>query len=201
MALIPDDPKQQKALGAIAVSLVVLYFANSLWYSGEIEAVEAEEGRVENLLSQNRTAQALAISAGRGLEERMALFERHVAELEQLIPSSEEVALVINQMDEVARDEGVIVTMTRPQAAVQGPFYAEQSYQIRVLGEYHDVGRFLSGVASLSRIITPSDVQLEPFDDPTGSMGFDAPVEVNFRIQTYLAPDRDPVTGTETPTP
>ena len=131
----------------------------------------------------------------------MALFERHVAELEQLIPSSEEVALVMNQMDEVARDVGVNVVLTRPQAVVPGPFYDQQSYQIRVLGEYHDVGRFLSGVASLPRIITPSDVQLEPFNDPTGSMGFDATVEVNFRIQTYLAPDREPVTGTETPTP
>ena len=114
MALIPDDPKQQKALGAIAVSLVVLYFANSLWYSGAIEAVEAEEGRVENLLSQNRTAQALAISAGRGLEERMALFERHVAELEQLIPGSEEVAAVVDQMTQVARDVGVTMTMLCP---------------------------------------------------------------------------------------
>ncbi len=199
MALIPDDPKQQKALGAIALSLVVLYFANSLWYSGAVEAVEVQEGRVENLLSQNRTAQALAISAGRGLEERMALFERHVAELEQLIPSSEEVAMVMDQMDQVARDAGVTVTMTRPQAAVPGPFYTQQSYQIRVLGEYHDVGRFLAGVASLPRIITPSDLQLEPFNDPTGSMGFDAPVEVNFRIQTYLAPDRPPVAATGTP--
>ena len=174
MALIPDDPKQQKALGAIAVSLVVLYFANSLWYTGEIEAVEAEEGRVENLLSQNRTAQALAISAGRGLEERMALFERHVAELEQLIPGSEEVAAVVDQMSQVARDVGVSVTIIRPEAPVPGAFYTQQTFQIRVLGEYHDVGRFLSGIASLPRIITPSDVQLEPFDDPTGSMGFDS---------------------------
>ena len=190
MALIPDDPKQQKALGAIAVSLVLLYFANSLWYSGEIESVAAEEGRVENLEAQNRTAQALAISAGRGLEERMALFERHVAELEQLIPGSEEVAAVVDQMSLVARDVGVSVTMLRPEAAVPGPFYAQQAYQIRVLGEYHDVGRFLSGIASLPRIITPSDVQLQPFNDPSGSMGFDFPVEVNFRIQTYLAPER-----------
>ena len=199
MALIPDDPKQQKALGAIAVSLVVLYFANSLWYSGAMEEVEAEEGRVENLLSQNRTAQALAISAGRGLEERMALFERHVAELEQLIPGSEEVAAVVDQMSQVARDVGVSVTIIRSEAPVPGAFYTQQTFQIRVLGEYHDVGRFLSGIASLPRIITPSDVQLEPFDDPTGSMGFDSPVEVNFRIQTYLAPDRDPVTETGTP--
>ena len=120
----------------------------------------------------------------------MALFERHVAELEQLIPSSEEVASVINQMDQVARDAGVTVQMTRPDAVQPGPFYAQQAYQIRILGEYHDVGRFLSGIASLPRIITPSDVQLQPFNDPSGSLGLDSPVEVSFRIQTYLAPDR-----------
>ncbi len=190
MALIPDDPKQQKALGAIAVSLVVLYFANSLWYSDAVETIVAEEARVENLAAQNRTAQALAISAGRGLEDRMALIERHVAELEQLIPSSEEVASVVNQMSQVARDVGVSEPSIRPDAVVQGEVYAQQAFQIRVLGEYHDVGRFLAGLASLPRIITPSDLQLVPFTDPSRSMGFDAPVEVNFRIQTYLAPDR-----------
>jgi len=190
MALIPDDPKQQKALVAIIVSILILYLANNYWYSGQIETVAAEEGRVENLEAQNRTAQALAISAGRGLEERMALFERHVAELEQLIPGSEEVAAVVDQMSQVARDVGVSVTMLRPEASVPGTFYAQQAYQIRVLGEYHDVGRFLSGIASLPRIITPSDVQLQPFNDPSGSLGFDSPVEVNFRIQTYLAPER-----------
>ena len=190
MALIPDDPKQQKALVAIIVSILILYLANNYWYSGQIETVAAEEGRVENLEAQNRTAQALAISAGRGLEERMALFERHVAELEQLIPGSEEVAAVVDQMSQVARDVGVSVTMLRPEASVPGIFYAQQAYQIRVLGEYHDVGRFLSGIASLPRIITPSDLQLEPFNDPSGSLGFDSPVEVNFRIQTYLAPER-----------
>ncbi len=190
MALLPDDPNQQKALGAIALSLVVLYFANSLWYSGATAEVEADQARVDVLVSQNRQAQALAISAGRGLEERMALYERHVAELEQLIPRSEEVAAVVDQMSQVARDVGVTVTMLRPEAPIPGTFYAQQAYGIRVLGEYHDVGKFLTGIASLPRIITPSDVQLEPFVDPTGSMGFDSPVEVNFRIQTYLAPDR-----------
>jgi len=197
MVLIPDDPKQQKALVAIVVSLVVLYAANNFWYSDAIEAVEADEGRVENLESQNRTAQAMAISAGRGLEERMALFERHVAELEQLIPGSEEVAAVIDQMSLVARDVGVSIDNIRPEAPLPGPFYDEQIYQLRVLGEYHDVGRFLTGIASLPRIITPSDVQLERFNDPSRSMGFDSPVQVTFRIRTYLAPER--VEGIPTP--
>ena len=190
MALLPDDPQQQKALGTIALSLVVLYFANSFWYSGAVELVDADEARVEVLVSQNRQAQALAISAGRGLEERMALYERHVAELEQLIPGSAEVAAVVDQMSEVARNVNVNVMDIRPEPAVPGPFYDQQVYQIRVVGEYHDVGRFLTGIASLPRIITPGDVQLAPFNDPSGSTRFDSPVEVNFRIRTYLAPER-----------
>ena len=190
MALIPDGSQHQKALGAIAVSLVILYLAHSFWYGDAMDTVEVDEARVDVLVSQNRQAQALAISAGRGLEERMALYERHVAELERLIPRSEEVAAVVDQMSEVARDAGVSVTDIRPEAAVPGPFYAKQIYQIRVVGEYHAVAMFLTGIASLPRIITPSDVTLVPFTDPTGSMGFDSPVEVNFRIQTYLAPER-----------
>ena len=191
MPLIPDDPKQQKALGAIAVALLGLYAANSFWYSDAKGAVEADEARVDVLVSQNRQAQSLAISAGRGLEERMDLYERHVAELEQLIPGSEEVAAIIDQVSQVAREVGINGPEWRPEPAVPGPFYDQRIYQLRVVGEYHDVGRFLAGIASLPRIITPSDVTLVPFVDPTGSLGFDSPVEVNFRIKTYLAPDRD----------
>ena len=191
MALLPSDPKQQQALAAIAVSLVVLYFANSFWYSGAKEGVEAEETRLENLQTQNRTAQALAISAGRDVEDKMALFERHIAQLEQLIPGSEEVAAVVDQMSVVAREVGVRVDLIRPEQPEPGPFYSRQTFQIRVLGEYHDVGEFLTRIASLPRIITPIDVQVDPFDDPTGSMGYDSPLEVTFRIQTYVVPDRE----------
>ena len=50
-----------------------------------------------------------------------------------------------------------------------------------VFGEFHDVGRFLTDIASLPRILTPMDVSVEEFVDPRGST-FDAPVVVNFRF-------------------
>jgi len=191
MALLPTDPKQQQALAAVAVSLVILYVANSFWYSDAKQEVETQEARLETIQTQNRTAQTLAISAGQGVEEKMALFERHIAQLEQLIPGSEEVAAVVDQMSVVAREVGVDVNLIRPEQAEPGLFYDKQTYQIRVLGEYHDIGEFLTRIASLPRIITPMDVQLDPYDDPTGSLGYDSPVEVTFRIQTYIAPDRE----------
>lgn len=190
MPLIPDDPKQKQALAAIAVSLVVLYFANSLWYAGAKEAVEAEEGRVENMQAQNRTAQALAIRAGQDTEDRMALYERHIAQLEQLIPESAEVAALLDQISTVERDVGVTVDMMRPEAEELGDFYTKQTFEMRVFGEFHDIARFLTRIASLSRILTPIDVSVEEFNDPRAS-SFDAPVVVNFRFQTYVLPDRE----------
>lgn len=190
MPLIPDDPKQKQALAVIAVSLVVLYFANSLWYSGATETVEAEEARVENMQAQNRTAQALAIRAGQDTEERMDLYERHIAQLEQLIPKSAEVAALLNQITTVGRDVGITVDLMRPEAEEPGDFYTRQTYQMRVFGEFHDVGRFLTRIASLSRILTPIDVSVEEFSDPRAA-SFDAPVIMNFRFQTYIVPDRE----------
>ncbi len=190
MPLIPDDPKQKQALVVVSLSLVVLYFANSFWYSGATEAVEAEEARVENMQAQNRTAQALAIRLGEDTEERMAVYERHIAQLEQLIPRSAEVAALLDQISTVERDVGVTVDMMRPEAEEPGDFYTKQTFQMRVFGEFHDLARFLTRIASLSRILTPIDVSVDPFNDPRAA-NFDAPVVVNFRFQTYVIPDRE----------
>ncbi len=190
MPLIPDDPKQKQALAVISFSLAALYFANSLWYSGATEAVEAEEARVENMQAQNRTAQALAIRAGQDTEERMALYERHIAQLEQLIPESAEVPALMDEISTVEREVGVTVDMMRPEAEEPGDFYTKQTFEMRVFGEFHDVARFLTRIASLSRILTPIDVSVEEFNDPR-ALSFDAPVVVNFRFQTYVIPDRE----------
>ncbi len=163
-----------------------------------MDAVEAEEARVENMQAQNRTAQALAIRAGQDTEERMALYERHIAQLEQLIPESAEVAALLDQISTVEREVGVTVDMMRPEAEEPGDFYTKQTFQMRVFGEFHDIGRFLTSIASLSRILTPIDVSLEGFADPRAGR-FDSPVVVNFRFQTYVVPDRNlpagPVSG------
>jgi len=191
MPLIPEDPKQKQALAVIAVSMVVLYFANSLWYTGAVETVEAEEARVENMQAQNRTAQALAIRAGQDTEERMALYERHIAQLEQLIPASSEVPALMDQISTVEREVGVTVATMRPQPEEPGEFYNRQTFEMTVYGEFHDIGRFLTRIASLSRILTPIDVSVEEFRDPRAS-NFEAPVVVNFRFQTYVVPERMP---------
>ena len=120
----------------------------------------------------------------------MALYERHIAQLEQLIPESAEVRALMEEISTVEREVGVTVDMMRPEAEEPGDFYTKQTFEMRVFGEFHDVARFLTRIASLSRILTPIDVSVEEFNDPR-ALSFDAPVVVNFRFQTYVIPDRE----------
>jgi Tfp pilus assembly protein PilO len=58
-----------------------------------------------------------------------------------------------------------------------------------VVGEYHAVGRFLAEIASLSRIVTPAQVDVQLYGQPQQFPELEAPVLANFRIETYVLPD------------
>ena len=51
----------------------------------------------------------------------------------------------------------------------------------------------MTSVASLSRIITPVDLDVAPFTGEAGAVDYDAPIEARFRIQTYVLPGPDHV--------
>jgi len=188
MALIPDDPKQRNALFIGILAAAAFYLFWSWWYSPRRTEVDEMTARLEQLESQNLRAQILATRGGTQLEERLALYERHVAQLEALIPQSEEVAALLNDVSRVARETGVENASMRPEADEAGQFYTKESYALQVYGEYHDIGRFLASIASLRRIITPVNLELSAFQGDRSGLDMEAPVTASLQIQTYILP-------------
>jgi type IV pilus assembly protein PilO len=45
---------------------------------------------------------------------------------------------------------------------VRRDFYAELPIRIRLLGTYHELGNFVSGIAALPRIVTLHDLSIAP---------------------------------------
>lgn len=201
MALVPQDPKQKNALAIALFSLAVLYLASTWWRAPRIAAIEVDEARLESVETENRRAQILAARGGQDLQERMALYERHISQLELLIPDSEEVAALLNDMALRARVLDVELDFMSPASSEPGAYYTKETYDIRVIGDYHNVGRFLTGLASLERIITPINLDLQTFDDQRGLYDFEAPVLAAFAIQTYVIADRLPSDGAGAPPP
>lgn len=188
MAVIPQDPKQQRWLIGALAALALAYVFNSFWYTPQREEVTVMEERLERLETQNRQAQITAARGGRDLEERMALYERHVLQLEALIPAGEEVPALLRDIAAEARRVNVDLESFNPEPDQPGEFYTRQSYQLRAIGEYHEVARFLTSIASLPRIITPVDLDVTPFSDPQNVTDFESAVVAAFRIQTYVLP-------------
>jgi type IV pilus assembly protein PilO len=194
MAILPDDPKRRNALFVGALLLLLLYPFHSFWYSGQREEVDAMQDRLETLEDQNRRAQVLAARGGGDLEERMALYERHVDKLEELIPGAEEVAGLVDDISQQARRSAVELNRIVPEPpASGGSFYDRTSYSMVVIGEYHDVAGFLTDIASLPRIVTPVELDLALFQNPDLFPEYESPVSASFRIETYVLPARGAV--------
>ena len=189
MALIPQDPKQQKALGAALATIVAAVLFNQFWYTGQRAEVDAIQEHYENLETKNQRAELTAVRGGGMLEERLAAYERHVMVLEKLIPASEEVPGLLRSITaEARRLIGSDPAQFRPEPDEPGEFYTKKAYQMQAIGEYHDIGRFLTSIASLERIITPVDLTLTIYPNQQGVTDLQNPIVADFRIETYVLP-------------
>lgn len=188
MALIPAEQHKRIALVVGLVALAGLYLAWEYWYTPTSERIAQLETRVTQLQDQNRRAEIIAARGGEELEERLALYEQHVQRLEQLIPAGEEVPALLNAIAMEAQRVRVRLDTWQPEPSEPGEFYSRESYEMSVIGEYHDVGRFLTAIASLPRIVTPVDLRLEYSPGASVREDVQSPVRAQFRIRTYILP-------------
>jgi type IV pilus assembly protein PilO len=99
------------------------------------------------------------------------------------------VPALLDDISTRARVEDVDVTNLVPQTREPGALYDRTAYDMSVVGEYHSVGRFLADIASLSRIVTPVQLDIQLHTDPTRYPDLQSPILANFRIETYVLPD------------
>ena len=194
----PTDPTQRNWMlgGIVALVLIVPY--NLYLLSPRQDENATVQAQVENLETLNRRASVLAAQGGGDLQERLALYEAHVNKLEELIPAQEEVPVLLDDIQRRARVQQVDVRLLEPQPREPVELYDRTAYNMSVVGEYHSVARFLTDIASLDRIVTPVQVEVELYDQPAMYADLESPVVANFRIETYVLPDS---TAAATPAP
>jgi len=194
----PTDPTQRNWMLGGLVLLVLIVPFNMYFLAPRQEDNDALRDRLESLDIQNRQAAVIVARGGDELEERMALYQRHVARLEELIPAQEEVAVLLDDIQARARARDVEVQALDPQPTERAGPYDRTGYLMTVVGEYHDFARFLTDIASLSRIVTPVQVDLSAFAAPQ-NLDMESPIQSNFRIETYVLPDQSQMPSAELP--
>jgi type IV pilus assembly protein PilO len=187
MALLPKDPAQQKRLLIGLLPLVLAFVYYQFMHKERALEIVDHETHLEQLERTNATARAIAEQGGPELERRLAAYEQHMVRLEELIPRREQVPELLNDMGRRAQLSNVELTRMKPEGEEASPYYTRQSYELGVKGTYHNVGRFLSEVGSLPRIVTPTEFRAiaTGFTDKQGMPLLNA----NFRIITYIVPE------------
>ena len=150
---------------AAILILIAVICAAGYWFiiKDQREVLERAERQEERLFTefQEKVHKAANLDAYRAqLEEMRIMFTNMLRQL----PSKAEMPELLVDVSQTALGSGIRVELFRPRTEVVHEFYAEQPIELRMVGRYHEFGEFVSGVASLPRIVilTMHDVSIEP---------------------------------------
>ena len=195
MAFLPEDPKkrQQVLILMLGVTGIVGYLFYDQLYSKWRAEVDALNTRLEALQTQNERAKRIAQRFGADLQEKVKLYETQLTALEDLIPRGQEVPELLNAIATQAQLSDVDLSRIRPASVEQGDYYIKYVYELAVIGEYHEVGRYLTRIASLPRIIKPTNLRVVAAPPQARKPGSVAPIQVTFLIETFVMGELSPM--------
>ena len=105
-------------------------------------------------------------------QRKAANYDAYKAQLEQIeqsfgtmlrqLPGETEIPSLIVDISQTGLASGLQEKLFQPQAEIPRDFYAEKPIKIRLSGGFHEMAKFVSGVAALPRIVTLHNIAITP---------------------------------------
>jgi type IV pilus assembly protein PilO len=146
-------------LSVLALLLVVAgYF--TLW-EPEITANKQAEAKEQELRQTflSKKGQAVKVDAYR---QQMVDIEKTFGALLKQLPDRSDMDVLLTDINQTGLGRGLEFELFIPGQEVVADFYAEMTIQIKILGNYHDIGAFATDVSRLSRIVTLNNLSIAP---------------------------------------
>lgn len=141
-----------------AIALGYNFYLKDL--QGQLNVQRAEEETLKQQFS-TKAFQAANLDA---YKIQMKEMEESFGALLRQLPSDTEVPGLLEDITRTGLGSGLEFEEIKLQPEVVQQFYIELPIQISVVGGYHDLATFVSGVASLPRIVTLHDFEILPVD-------------------------------------
>ena len=162
-------PLLPRALCGIGVLLTVLALGWYFYWDGQLQELsmgEQEEQRLREAY-KSKVQQAVNLDALRKQKEQVG---EYVATLEKQLPSKAEMDALLSDINQAGLGRGLQFELFKPGQVVVKEYYAELPIDIKITGNYHDVGAFTSDIANLPRIVTLNNLNLVAGKDGTLTM-------------------------------
>jgi type IV pilus assembly protein PilO len=193
MAIGANMTKREQMLGSIGV--VALLLVAAYWYflyKPKAAELAVTQAHVDTLDKRNQQARAdIAQGSLQKLRAQSAEYDQSLKVMRQLVPRSNEVPALLEDISTAARRVGLDLATVEPMPVLPGEQFDTYRYKLAVTGGYHPVGQFLSNVGSLNRIIAPVTIaiKLHPMAAQTKARvkNGESLIDTQFQVQTYVA--------------
>lgn len=144
------------------IALVILFIVALAWFlliGPKLSDIKSAENNQEALVTTYQEKESKA----RYLDEYRAQVTQMEAEFSKLLnqlPKDTRISELIEGINFVAGGTGVSFKDISVNPEIEQEFFVEQPIDITALGEYHQFGDFMSGIAKLPRIITLHDFEV-----------------------------------------
>jgi type IV pilus assembly protein PilO len=193
-------PREFKIGFCVLLALVIIGFVWWFWVTGKRDELATLDAQEASLRAEFETKQGRAANL-EPLKQQLAQMEQQLQQMLRQLPSKTEMPDLIVDISQTALATGLQNKLFQPGAETPKEFYAEKPIQLRLVGTYHQFGAFVSGVASLPRVVilTMHDIALKPAKGST-AIRPNAALELAGTVKTYRYLDEDETKAQEAKT-
>ena len=151
----------------------------------QLAALEKKETeKIEIIKVRQRKAANL-----NALKEQMKEMEISFGDMVRQLPNQTEVAGLLVDISQTGLGAGLEFKLFEPKAENPKEFYAVLPISIKVVGNYHQFGEFISGLAQLPRIVTAHEIKIK--SEQANEKARIPILEMNTIAKTYRALEED----------
>jgi type IV pilus assembly protein PilO len=172
----------------VVILLVCVLAAGAGFYfitQEQLVNLDKEVEQVKAKLDEFKTKQSEANSLEK-LKEQLKQIEDSFKELLKKLPTETEVPGLLVDISQTGLANGLNFDLFQPMGERdgQGGFYKELPIKLRVRGSYHALGKFVSDIALLQRIVTQHNITIAPVpNNKTGDLILDTTAKT-YRYQS-----------------
>jgi type IV pilus assembly protein PilO len=159
------------------------------WYvfvSDQQDTLKTLAGKEGQLKQEFSTKQAKSVNL-EALQQQLDEMQDMLRQLLRQLPSKTEMPELLIDISQTAQSAGLETELFQPGPETPKDFYAEKPITLRMTGTYHQFGAFISGVASLPRVVilTLHDVSLTPKAPSKGDGTSNGQLVLQGTVKTY----------------
>ena len=128
------------------------------------ETLQQEQEKEVGLKSTFEAKQKKAVNLN-ALKQQLEDIKETFGDLLKRLPNKTEVAALLVDISQQGLAAGLEFELFKPGAEQPADFYVELPIEIKVVGNYHAFGAFISGVSDLPRIVTNHNLRIIPQAD------------------------------------